>query len=146
MPEVDYPDKFARGIPNDSYLEDGLPASHLFYFEANASCEPRDDRCNEVSVNWCDDDGAVEQLLRQAKADGTLQFKAGAVLLSKEKLDYLMHTPLVSNRLSYERRAIPGNSYHGNLLLTSDTPKSLMKRIAASIATMCVEPTIRRPG
>jgi hypothetical protein len=57
--------------------------------------------------------------------------------LSRERFDRLKSSPLIKPKLEYERRAIPENKYHGNLLLKKDVPARVMKKIAAGIA-LCV--------
>lgn len=91
----------------------------------------------ETSINWQDDDGSLVSTLKQEKEPGVLQFQAGAAILSRERFDRLKSSPLIKPKLEYERRAIPENKYHGNLLLKKDVPARVMKKIAAGIA-LCV--------
>ncbi len=71
--------------------------------------------------------------MEQRKENGELQFKMGVSILPREELDRLNHLPTINGILSYERRPLEGNPYHGNLLLRDNTPSVLMKSIAASL-------------
>ena len=128
-----YPDQLIRGIPNQSFIdEDGFPSAALFYFN-----KPESERLpsfREESINWHDDDGAIEQAFNQRKPDGDLQFRVGVAIISRAELDRIRISQRVGNQFGYDRNAIVGNSYHGNMLLTIETPKPVMKKIAAAIA------------
>jgi len=54
--------------------------------------------------------------------------------------------PLHKGILSYERKQIPGNKYHGNLLLKKTVQKREMKKIAATIAAMCIKEILPNPN
>lgn len=136
-----HPNNFLRGIPNDSYLiEDGSIGAHLFHFEEAHS---REDGWIEQSINWEDDDSVLGLTLNQRKEDGEIQFKAGAVRIPRDEIDRLSRQPTVNGIISYERKPLDNNPYHGNLLLRSGIPKPTMKKIAASIAIVVSE-IIRR--
>jgi hypothetical protein len=142
---MSYPDEFLRGIPNSDFIgEDGFPTSDLFHFKPRDHTV-REDNFIEESINWKDDEGAIIQLLDQRKDDNSIQFKGGIAVLSRNHLDQIISSPSVRGQLSYERREILNNKYHGNLLLQKDVSKRVMNRIAASIATLCVLETKRRP-
>ncbi|MCI0485871.1 MAG: hypothetical protein L0229_04640 [Blastocatellia bacterium] len=127
---MSFPDNCIRGVPNTSFLNDeGSVGSHLFYFTNG-----RDDGWIEQSINWEDDDSVVEFTLQQRKADGELQFKAGAVVVPLEEIDRLNNRPTVKGLLSCERKPLKNNPSHGNILLRSNTSKQTMKLIAAGLA------------
>ena len=134
---MDYPEKFLRGIPNNSFMEEGYPNAELFkQFDENPE---RTDDYTEISINWNDDEGALDTIFNQKKKDkDEYQFKVGAAVLSKVELDRLCKKPQVKNGLCYERRKVEGNDYHGNILLKKDTSKPLRNLIASSLA-LCVE-------
>jgi hypothetical protein len=134
-----------RGIPNDDFIEDEFPTSVLFYFEKRADQQDSADCYQEQSINWRDDDGALTLLFNQRKPDSSIQFKAGAAVLSRHELDRLISRPALKQRLSYERSETTDNRYHGNLLLRKEVSRSTMKMIAASIATWCVSEIIKNP-
>ena len=139
---MDYPEKCIRGIPNNNYIEDDYPNAELFkQFDENPE---RTDDYNEISINWDDDDGAINTIMAQKKKDSQeYQFKIGGAIISKSELDRLLKKPQIKNKLSYERAEIPGNKYHGNILLKKDTSKSLRNMIASNLA-LCVESVVRR--
>ncbi len=137
-----FPASFLRGVPNpDFLLEDGSAATHLFHFEDE---HRRSDGWTEQSINWEDNQSALELIFNQRRGDGELQFKTGAVRVSREEIDRLNRRPTVAGMLDYERRPIENNPYHGNLLLRSNVPKLTMRKIAAGIA-LAVSEIIKRP-
>ena len=132
------PDNCIKGIPNkDFVIEDGNVAAHLFNFDSKHN-RPDDDLC-EQSINWQDDEDAIEFTLKQKKDDGTIQFKAGAAIIPREEIDRLSKLSTVKEVLSYERRKLDNNPYHGNLLLKKDVPKPTMRMIAASLALLITD-------
>jgi hypothetical protein len=124
-----FPENCVRGIFDATYLPDGIVGSHLFHFNG----PDRGDGWKEQSINWQDDDYAVEFTLNQTK-DGQLLFKAGVVILPRAEIDRLNSKPVVNGVLSYERQRRDNNDYHGNLLLRSNVPSRQMKLIAAGLA------------
>jgi len=137
-----FPDNCIKGIPNkkDFMLEDGSIASHLFSFKEEHN---RDDGWCEQSINWEDDNLAIQFTLNQKKENGDWQFKAGIVLLPRTEIDRLNKQPTVNGILSYERRERECNCYHGNILLRSDTPKPTKRKIAAGLALSVSELILR---
>jgi hypothetical protein len=128
---MSFPENCIRGIPNDDYLTpDGPVGSHLFHFKLENSV----DGWFQTSINWEDDDSAIALTLEQKKPDGTLQFKAGVAIVPTDEIDRLSKRPTVRGLLSYERRPLPDNPFHGNLLLNERTSKATMKLIAAGLA------------
>ena len=126
------PDNCIKGIPNKDFLEDnGYPQSRLFYFEERHT---RSDGLIEQSINWEDDDLAIEFSLNQKKENGERQFKAGVAIISRHEIDRLNKQPTVGGALSYERQPLPNNCYHGNILLQADIKKTRRKMIAAALA------------
>ena len=142
-----YPEEFLKGIPNKLYIGgDNGPTSDLFYFQIKHQKEGRDDGYLEESINWRDDSGADETIFTQTKDDGSFQFKAGVAVMCRKELDRLIKKPLNKNVLSYERKEIPGNRYHGNLLLKNTVDTREMKKIAATIANICFLEMIGNPN
>ena len=131
---MSYPDFFIRGISGSNGLdEEGAPAAYLFYF-GEKNLPIRKDGYWEESINWQDDDGALTLLLEQKKDTNEYQFKVGAVFVSRHEIDRIRKLPYVGHQLDYERKELPENKYHGNLLLQNTVSKARMKRIAAAIA------------
>lgn len=128
----EYSDELIRGIPNDTYLEFGLPTTSLFTsFDKN---EEREDDYLELSINWYDNEGALEQIYNQEKSSGEKQFKCGGAILKRESLDKFCKNPRFKDNFSYERREVEGNQYHGNLLLKSTVKKPLRNMLASGLA------------
>ena len=137
-----YPNEILKGIPNSDFIDEyESPTSNLFYFNKRKTLQQRADGFREESICWRDNEEAVEILLNQKK-DLTLQFKAGIAVLSKHEIDILKNRPMIKQKLTYERNEVPGNKYHGNLLLKDDVPDRVMKKIAANIALCCFKYTI----
>lgn len=127
---MNFPDNFLKGIPNkDFIINNSSVSTHLFYFS-----QERVDGSYEQSINWEDDDLALQFTLKQKKADNSLQFKYGVAKVPRTKLDELITRPAICGKLSYERDKLPENPYHGNILLGKDVSKPQMKQIAAGIA------------
>lgn len=143
---MNFADELLRGIPNKQFVDsDGSPSASLFHFGTKSNILHREDGFHEESINWHDDQGAKNLIFAQKKENGELQFKAGIAVLIRKELDHIRSLPLVKNyQLFYERKAIDGNEYHGNLLLKSNTPTPIMKKIAAMIA-MTVDEVIPAP-
>lgn len=139
MPE-EYPPEFARGILNSNYLtNENLPDTNLFTgFEKNNN---RTDGYAELSINWVDNKNAIAMLKDQKKkTDEKLQYSSGVGLFSTDELKRLCLSNLYcKTRLSYERKPIDGNEFHGNLLLIEkiNSDKKIRNMIAATIATNC---------
>ena len=128
---MSFPDNCIKGIPSKDFLiDDGPVAPHLFYFKEHA----RHDGWVEQSINWEDDDSAIGFTLNQRKENGERQFKAGVVIVPRDEIDRLNRRPAVNSILSYERRPLKNNPYHGNILLRVNVPKPTMKMIAAGLA------------
>lgn len=138
-----YPDNCIRGISNKNELaEDGSVSASLFYF----SFPEREDGWKELSINWMDDDVSVEFSMDQKKDDGSIQFKAGLAIIPREEIERLSRSPtLMKGILTYERKILDNNPYHGNLLLHKDVSKSTMKKIAAGLALAVSEIIPRTP-
>ena len=144
---MSFPEEFLRGITQKEQIDDdGYARTSVFIFHERNNQESREDNNLEKSINWRDDEGADKLLFNQRKDDGKLQFIIGAALASRKKLDSVIRSKVVKGTLSYERKKIPGNPYHGNLLMSKEIPKKTRRRFAATIATMCVQEIIPNPN
>ena len=102
---MNYPKNSIKGIPNNDFLIEGRTvASHLFHFE-----QSRDNGGVEQSINWKDDESAIDFTLNQKKANGDLQFRAGVAILPRSEIDRLSRLPAIRGLLSYERSPLGGN-------------------------------------
>lgn len=138
---MSYPDNCVRGIPNDTFINsDGTIGAHLFYFDKLSDAVPEK---KEVSINWEDNDSVVAFTLAQRQDDGTFHFKFGVAVLPREAIESLSILPTIKGLLSYERRKLNGNPFHGNILLDIKASKKTMKQIAAALALHCYKPVLR---
>jgi hypothetical protein len=137
-----YPLRALRGIGSPAQVaEGGIVSSDVFSFHDARS---REDGLIEESINWEDDQHAIPFTLSQINADGSTQFRGGVAAIPTSELAHICALPTVGARLTYERAALDGNAYHGNLLLARGTPKPVKRGIAAVLA-MAVEEVIPQP-
>lgn len=130
-----FPEYCLRGISDPDWIdEENAPTSSLFQFN-NVH---RADGFSEESINWMDDHNAIDALFQQRKEDSTIQFKFGAAVLPRKELDKIKKGRWIKDRLLYERAMIEGNDYHGNVLLSKETPRR-RKRIICALLANCVE-------
>lgn len=112
----EYPNEFLRGLALKEYVSNGQVLYTAFKFDD----KDREDNMLETSINWLDDSGAVEQALQQRKENGKIQFSAGVAKLNLNTVNLVLAS-IPPETFSYERREVPGNQYHGNLLVNSST-------------------------
>lgn len=138
---MSYPEKMLRGISNLDWIdEDGRPSAAAFQFDTAIG---RTDGYEETSINWYDEENALTILLTQQKENtNILQFKGGVAILPKEWVDTMMKNPAGNGIINYERRELPNNKYHGNLLRLSSLPKNQRTMISSALA-MGVEKIIK---
>ena len=120
---VDYKSKpiassFYRAIKN-SYIEtDGTIKDCAFHFRENEITGLK-----EVSINWNDDEGALEKLLKSKDKNGCLLCSKGYVLfnmafINLKFFDYIKEDKLAFNRDPIYAKVYCINRYHGNLIAT----------------------------
>ena len=142
---MSYPEKILRGISDKNWIaDDGTISAAAFQFSPNPE---RTDDFEEASINWHDDEGALNFLLSKKKENSdTIQFKGGVAILSKQIIDTLKNLPAFkTSGFSYERNPIKGNDYHGNFLRNITISKQLKTLISSSIA-LSVERIIPAPS
>lgn len=132
----EYPENYLRGIVSPTQIDNDFVTSEVFLF---ASRDIRDDGLLAISINWQDDENAIEFTKQQRKSsNGELYFRGGVAVLDRSDLDDLIQkNPYCQNNLFYERAEIidePKNPYHGNLLLSETVPKRIRVAIANHIA------------
>lgn len=138
---TDYPEELLRGIPSDNeqfITTEGYPTQAAFKFDEYDS--QRGDGFCELSINWVDDERAVEVLLNQINPrKNTVQFLGGYCRFQRSVL-HAMKAYFDNGHLAYERRPIPAdefnveNPYHGNILITKDLSKQARTNIQATLA------------
>lgn len=143
-----YPEKLIRGISDPQHIGDDWISASVFYFnkmiagKKNNTPSERGDDWWEESINWYDDDESIELLLKQRKENGKIQFKPGAAILTRKKIDLVRKQAMLFEMYNYERKVENGNIYHGNLICHPEVPINKMKQMAASIALICVDKVI----
>lgn len=125
-----YPDVFYRGISSKDYVIDGRVTAEAFRF----SEEDRGDGYKDLSINWNDDENSLRTALEQRKSNGKIQFASGVASLNMKTVKIYLSPYFDKNQFSYERQSIPGNIYHGNLLITSDLAKGLRSLVSSGLA------------
>jgi hypothetical protein len=126
-----FPEYCLKGIKaKDCISEEGEILAPLLYFDKDVTSGSW-----RQSVNWQDDDLAIDFTLAQKRSDETLLFKYGLVSLSRSDIDRIKGRPYVNGALSYDREPLPSNPYHGNLVLEDRVSKLRMKTIAAILVS-----------
>lgn len=140
----EYPDEFYRGIssPND-ITDSGYVTAGAFQFDAYDS--QRGDEYCELSVNWNDNEEALQVLLNQHKPQKEdKQFKGGYCKINRTLLNNMFKGYMDNETFSYERRPVEAseendyqeNQYHGNLLMKNTIDKQVKKNIQHTLAFM----------
>ncbi len=127
MTNRDMPDDFLRGIANSDFICEGNVLFSAFQFES----ADRSDGMMEASINWYDSEESIEVLLNQQKPNGKKQF-VGVAKLKRSKI--LLNINSLKMHLSYERKEISGNPFHGNLLVSEGLNKQLRTLIMNCLA------------
>ena len=127
MTNCDMPDDFLRGIANAEFICEGNVLFNAFQFEP----ADRSDDMMEASINWYDSEDAIEILLNQQKSNGKKQF-VGVAQLKRSKISLSINS--LKMQLSYERKEIIGNPFHGNLLVSKELQKPLRTQIMNCLA------------
>jgi hypothetical protein len=125
-----FPDRFIRGISdNNSIAADGVVSNSAIQFKETI----REDGFSEASINWYDDENALQLIMEQRKEDQTYQFKAGAIIIDRSEADRIIEAPVYKTLFSYERLPIEGNVYHGNLLCKGNAAKGMRQIIVSNL-------------
>lgn len=151
-----YPNELLRGIANSSpefITQEGYPTQGAFRFDPYEGSSRCNDGFCELSINWVDNENAVDTLLKQINIrKGTPQFQGGYCRLEKQIINIALKTYINNEHFSYERRPIKatqengnqGNPFHGNLLLKDDLDKAAKTNIQATLAAIAGM-VIKRP-
>ena len=132
-----FPDEFFRGITsNENITPEGYLMAGAFKFDSYNSDLRNGDGFCELSINWNDDEGAVQTILEQHKpGKAEKQFKEGYCVLQRNHLHLMFKQYIDDNNFAYERKAVEAtkendnqaNPYHGNLLLKDSLNKNIKK-------------------
>lgn len=127
-----FPDNCLRGIPSVKQIEeDGGVSTTLFLFDDNHKKSTGE---LTQSINWEDDDLAIRFTLAQTK-NGVPQFEGGVAVIPRKNIEAISSFGAIRGALTYDRQVVPGNAYHGNLVLAPTVSKRLRKLIAGNLAT-----------
>ncbi|MHC1787386.1 MAG: hypothetical protein AB9880_10035 [Christensenellales bacterium] len=130
MDNQKYSHDFFRGITDKQNICDGYVMCGAFKFD-----EPiRSDGYKELSINWNDNDDALQSMLDQKKEDDRLKFPAGAARLDLANVKLTLSSYINDKSLSYERRIVDGNPYHGNLLISGKLDKRIRSMVSNGLA------------
>lgn len=131
MAEI-YADKLLRGISSEKFLLDGCVTDDVFQTDS-----AREDGYCEISITWFECDEALAIIKNQVnERTNTVQFPAGIVELDRKEIDTKMKAHIIAKRLGYEKRPVPTNQYHGNLLIKDSIEKQIKRLIRCGLATL----------
>ena len=126
---MSFPDHCLRGIRiKDWILPDGKVAG--LAFEPDKRTENnRQDGFIETSIAWEDDNEVIVFCFERCKNN----FLHGTVRLPKKEIDHVISLRDIG-RFSYERKPLPENKYHGNLLYGSEMPTRSRRLIESALS------------
>ena len=128
---MEYPDQCIRGIVSPDWLiTNDVASSAMYTFKVG----DRKDGWTESSINWRDDEKAVDLALNLKNDDGELRYKIGIAILPRSVLDMIRKNRGFSDLFDYERAPTEDNSYHGNLLLLKEMNPQLKKSVRSELA------------
>ena len=119
-----YPKSFIRGMANDDCF-DAYGGIKSTVFTAGFK-DRSNDNIMELSIDWYDNESAMENILQRTKSNGNIQFKAGVIVVDKDALDFVENLPTLNVKnnagqshalFGYERAPIDTDEFHGNILL-----------------------------
>lgn len=127
---MDLPETLLRGIRVRKWLRDDGSVSHEAFMPDSRTLDQRRQEGWEplgydTSINWEDDAGAEPLTLKAANANnGAARLRFEALQLSnlREKI------------LAWERRRLPDNPYHGNIIFLGEMPKHRQRAVAEWLA------------
>jgi len=141
---VHYPDTFLRGISKGDLIipETGGVTAELF-LPNSKSAVAREDGCEDISINWEDNEDVVAFTLLLKKNESMYQFPNGLVRLNTEEIHRINSLPTMDAPLSYERNELENNPYHGNIVYKSGLTPRIKRMIATSLA-ISASPVVTR--
>jgi len=129
---TDFPEFCIRGIRSPKHISPEGEIHGDAFLPDDRTAHTRDDNGKETSINWEDDDSALEFSLNI--------FQFGVVRVARTELDRINSVPRAKNDISYERKRVNGNDYHGNIVFHSHLPMIRIRTIAATLAHSCSSP------
>jgi hypothetical protein len=114
----EYPDAFLRGVINqgDQWYSSGLFRPALFKDFDNPDVEG----WKKLSINWHDDDDAVEQIRSVCDRNGMKRYVGGIAAVKRSDLDLFKNHQNHCGFIGYEWDKLPENRHHGNIKLKDE--------------------------
>lgn len=130
-----FPENFLRGVVVVKHIipETGGVTFDLFMPDTRTATQ-RDDGGEEVSINWEDNENVIEFTLNCRNDNGNFLFPNGVVQLKREEIHRINKSPTLNHPLSYERRELDNNPYHGNIIFRQGLSERVKKMIATALA------------
>jgi hypothetical protein len=127
-----------RGLEKADWVSENVlgrkyPHSNAFMPNTKTAAE-RNDKAFEISINHFDSVRAIVELRKDGNnaANGIAVLPKRAIAETSKKI--------VGERcLSLERKRLPTNPFHGNILLKNQPDEKQRRHIAACLATSCTE-------
>ena len=88
----------------------------------------REDKGQEASINWEDDDTVEQKTLKEVNA------AYGAGRLHVSVAEHINGRSNITNTFFWERRQVDGNPHHGNLVYRDGIDSVLIRMVAESLA------------
>jgi hypothetical protein len=127
---TDLPNNCLRGLRKRDWVDDRFIIQTDAFTPNSETAKTRKDGGRETSVNW-EDDAQVENFTLSNK--GNAQY--GAARISTTQIIQTSDTAaMVATPLSCERRRLPENQYHGNIVFAANVNKRTEKMLAAALA------------
>lgn len=131
-----FPENFLRGFNmKDCFTTEQNVAVAAFQF--GDFTQFRNDDYHEASINWEDDPKALTVLLEQRKeGSDELMFKYGYARLPLNLVRMVLKSLIVKDYLSFERKPLENNAYHGNILISGSIKKQEKTMIQNNLAVI----------
>ena len=135
---VEFPAHCLRGLRKQSWLYQTTNGFHVhqeaFYPDEQGRLEEEYSGWKETSINWEDDEHALRFTREQKSEKGQPLNPHGVARLSLSAIEHCMANTPILNTFTRERRAIPNNRYHGNLLFDPSLPRQMLRMLAGTLA------------
>lgn len=126
---MSFPEFCFRGIRTENWVLEDKKVSPMAFEPIYKNPIEREDGFIETSIAWEDDESVLGFCFKNLKNN----FAFGAVKLSKTNLDIIISKAEIG-QIMYERRPLPENQYHGNILFTKELPTRSRRLIESSLS------------
>lgn len=130
--------RFYRGLLKEkNFTPEGYVRASAFEFSDHT--KERTDNNWESSINWDDAPESLTTLLAQkSEKTNQLMFDSYSYILMSQ-LKSSLAIPLQEGHLAYERKPLPNNVYHGNLLSPATVDKKTKELIKSNLAMIATQ-------